>query len=151
MLSFLVSSPGKEVVFRTKISFYLNSPEFKFWFYFINQIIIYITLWCTSIIILIKDLYGLEQNHLASSTPWFSWSWQLPKHHRIDSGVLSDHHWSSTSWYCYSTSCIPCHHYERCTQHPCALSWANYSWSSHQKYQKLVKYWVWRNEVYFRF
>ena len=31
LLSFVVSSPGKEVVFRTKISFYLNSPEFKFW------------------------------------------------------------------------------------------------------------------------
>ena len=30
LLSFVVSSPGKEVVFRTKISFYLNSPEFKF-------------------------------------------------------------------------------------------------------------------------
>ena len=30
MLSFIVSSPGREVVFRTKISFYLNSPEFRF-------------------------------------------------------------------------------------------------------------------------
>ena len=30
LLSFVVSSPGKEVVFRTKVTFYLNSPEFKF-------------------------------------------------------------------------------------------------------------------------
>lgn len=30
MLSFVVSSPGKEIVFRTKMSFYLNAPEFKF-------------------------------------------------------------------------------------------------------------------------
>jgi hypothetical protein len=30
LLSFVVSSPGKEIVFRTKMSFYLNAPEFKF-------------------------------------------------------------------------------------------------------------------------
>ena len=30
LLSFIVSSPGKEVAFRTKVTFYLNSPEFKF-------------------------------------------------------------------------------------------------------------------------
>ena len=30
MLSFVVSSPGREIIFRTKMSFYLNAPEFKF-------------------------------------------------------------------------------------------------------------------------
>lgn len=30
LLSFVVASPGKEIVFRTKMSFYLNAPEFKF-------------------------------------------------------------------------------------------------------------------------
>ena len=30
MLSFVVTSPGKEIIFRTKMSFYLNAPEFKF-------------------------------------------------------------------------------------------------------------------------
>jgi len=30
LLSFVVSRPGVPVVFRTTMSFYLNSPEFKF-------------------------------------------------------------------------------------------------------------------------
>lgn len=36
MLSFVVCSPGKEIVFRTKMSFYLNAPEFKFWLFATN-------------------------------------------------------------------------------------------------------------------
>lgn len=30
LLSFVVAKPGVPVVFRTTMSFYLNSPEFKF-------------------------------------------------------------------------------------------------------------------------